>query len=110
MSDSSPDFTQLNLVVSDVAASLDFYRRLGVATPEDNSGPNGEHPGGHAELALHGGLVLEFDTAEALRIWQAGYRSDPASVRAASGCSLSTRQAVDHRYAELTAAGFTGRQ
>jgi len=46
MSDSSPDFTQLNLVVSDVAASLDFYRRLGVATPEHTSGPNGEHPGG----------------------------------------------------------------
>jgi catechol 2,3-dioxygenase-like lactoylglutathione lyase family enzyme len=110
MSDRAPDFTQLNLVVSDVAASLDFYRRLGVATPEDAAGPNGEDPRDHAELALAGGLSLELDTAAAARIWHAGCRSDPASARTVIGFSFPTRQAVDDRYAELTAAGSTGRQ
>jgi catechol 2,3-dioxygenase-like lactoylglutathione lyase family enzyme len=107
---SAPAFTQLNLPVSDVAASLDFYRRLGVATPDDTAGPNGEDPGDHAELALPGGLTLEFDTAASLGIWHAGYRADPASVKSVIGFSLPTRQAVDDRYGELTAAAFTGRQ
>jgi catechol 2,3-dioxygenase-like lactoylglutathione lyase family enzyme len=106
----SPAFTQLNLVVSDVAASLDFYRRLGVATPDYTAGPNGEDPGDHAELALPGGVSLELDTAASARIWHAGYRSDPASVKAIIGFSFPTRRAVDDRYAELTAAGCTGRQ
>jgi catechol 2,3-dioxygenase-like lactoylglutathione lyase family enzyme len=106
----APDLTQLNLVVLDVAASLDFYRRLGVAAPEDTAGPNGEDPGDHAELQLPGGMSLELDTAASARIWHAGHRCDPASVKVVIGFSFPTRQAVDDRYAELTAAGFTGRQ
>ena len=33
MSDSPPDLHMLNLVVTDTAASLDFYRRPGIAVP-----------------------------------------------------------------------------
>lgn len=107
---SAPILSQVNLVVSDVAASLDFYRRLGVAVPEDAAGPNGEDPVAHAELELPGGVTLEIDTAESVRLWHAGYRSDPASTKTVIGFSLPTRQAVDDRYAELTSAGYTGRQ
>jgi catechol 2,3-dioxygenase-like lactoylglutathione lyase family enzyme len=103
MTDSQTSLNSLNLVVSDVAASLDFYRRLGVAVPEDAAGP-------HAELALPGGLSLELDAAESARMWHAGYRADPASTKAIMGFSLPSRQAVDDRYAELTSAGYTGRQ
>jgi catechol 2,3-dioxygenase-like lactoylglutathione lyase family enzyme len=110
MSDSAPSLKQVNLVVSDVAASLDFYRRLGVAVPEDAAGPNGEDPVFHAELPLPGGVSLELDAAESVGLWHAGYRSDPASVKTVLGFSLPTRQAVDDRYFELTAAGYAGRQ
>jgi hypothetical protein len=40
MSDRPPDLHMLNLVVGDMSASLDFYRRLGIAVPlgEDAAG------------------------------------------------------------------------
>jgi glyoxalase/bleomycin resistance protein/dioxygenase superfamily protein len=43
-------------------------------------------------------------------LWHAGWRADPASARVVIGFSLPTREAVDERYAELTSAGYAGRQ
>jgi catechol 2,3-dioxygenase-like lactoylglutathione lyase family enzyme len=106
MSDSPLDLNMVNVVVGDMAASLDFYRRLGVAVPEgeaDSSGP-------HAELRMPNGLSLELDTAESARLWHAGARTDPGSVNVVIGFELATREAVDERYAELTSAGYPGRQ
>lgn len=103
MSEAPPKLTQLNLLVDDMAASLDFYRRLGAGTPDDESGP-------HAELGLPGGVSLELDTVESARLWHAGVRADPGSGRVVVGFSLPSRDAVDATYAELTAAGYQGRQ
>jgi catechol 2,3-dioxygenase-like lactoylglutathione lyase family enzyme len=106
MSQEPPKLAQLNLLVDDMAASLDFYRRLGMTAASEESGP-------HAELSLPGGFSLELDTTESARLWHAGVRADPASARAARvviGFSLPSREAVDTAYAELTAAGYQGRQ
>jgi catechol 2,3-dioxygenase-like lactoylglutathione lyase family enzyme len=105
MSESPPDLHMLNLVVRDMPASLDFYRRLGVAVPEDD-----DAAGAHVQLRMPSGFSLELDTAESARLWHAGWRADPASARVVVGFALPTREAVDERYAELTAAGYTGRQ
>lgn len=93
----APDLHMLNVVVGDMAATLGFYRRLGVAVP----GPD-EATGGHIQLRMPGGFSLELDTAESARLWHAGWRADPASARVVTGFSLPTRAAVDGRYAELT--------
>jgi catechol 2,3-dioxygenase-like lactoylglutathione lyase family enzyme len=74
MSQEPPKLAQLNLMVDDMAASLDFYRRLGVATADGEGGP-------HAEPSLPGGLSLELDAMESARLWHAGVRADPASGR-----------------------------
>jgi len=106
MSQEPPKLAQLNLLVDDMAASLDFYRRLGAVTAADEDGP-------HAELSLPGDVSLELDTVESARRWHAGVRQDPASTRGAPvviGFSLPSREAVDTAYAELTAAGYQGRQ
>ena len=103
MSEASPKLVQLNLLVEDMAASLDFYRRLGVGTPDEEGGP-------HVELSLPGELGLELDTADSARLWHAGFRAHPASGRVVIGFSLPSRDAVDATYAELTAAGYQGRQ
>jgi uncharacterized glyoxalase superfamily protein PhnB len=100
-----PDLHMLNVVVGDMAASLAFYRRLGVAVPESD-----EASGPHVQLRMPGGLSLELDTAESARLWHAGWRADPASVDVVLGFALASREAVDERYAELTAAGYVGRQ
>ena len=67
VSDSPPDLHMLNLVVTDMAASLDFYRRLGVAAPEGQ-----DAAGAHVQLRMPGGFSLEFDTAGSARLWHAG--------------------------------------
>ena len=59
---------------------------------------------------MPGGFSLELDTAKSARLWHAGWRADPASVSVVIGFSLPTREAVDARYAELTSAGYAGRQ
>lgn len=105
MSGSPPDLHMLNLVVDDMQASLDFYRRLGVVVPHGE-----DAAGAHVQLRMAGGLSLELDTAESVRLWHAAWRADPASARVVIGFSLPAREAVDERYAELTAAGYTGRQ
>jgi catechol 2,3-dioxygenase-like lactoylglutathione lyase family enzyme len=105
MNDSRLDLHMLNLVVDDMRASLDFYRRLGIAVPAD-----AESGGPHLQLRMPGGFSLELDTAESARLWHAGWRTDPATARVVIGFSLPTRNAVDERYAELTSAGYAGRQ
>jgi uncharacterized glyoxalase superfamily protein PhnB len=102
----SPDLHMLNVVVADMAASLDFYRRLGVAGPE--LAAEGDAP--HVQLRMPSGFSLELDTSESARLWHAGWRAGPGRVKVVMGFSLSSREAVDERYAELTDAGYVGRQ
>ncbi|HKA03183.1 MAG TPA: VOC family protein [Acidimicrobiales bacterium] len=105
MSERSADLHMLNVVVANMAASVSFYRRLGVAVGDDldTSAP-------HVQLRLPGGFSLELDTADSARLWHAGWRADAASVGVVVGFALVDRQAVDDTYAELTAAGYRGRQ
>jgi catechol 2,3-dioxygenase-like lactoylglutathione lyase family enzyme len=105
MSEPAPDLHMLNVVVGDMAATLDFYRRLGVAVPADIDGG-----AMHVQLRMPGGFSLELDTAESAQVWHAGFRADSASVRVVVGFALPSREAVDVRYAELTTAGYVGRQ
>ena len=105
MSDDPPDLHMLNVLVRDMAASVEFYRRLGVVAPDVGDGS-----GVHRQLRMPNGFSLELDTADSARVWHAGWRADPASVRVVIGFALPTREAVDQRYAELTAAGYVGRQ
>lgn len=95
----------VNLVVTDMAASLDFYRRVGIRMPGDE-----DPDGAHVQLRMPNGFSLELDTAESAQLWHAAWRADPTSAKVVIGFALPTREAVDQRYAELTAAGYTGRQ
>ena len=95
----------LNVVVRDMASSVDFYGRLGVVLPGEV-----DTSGVHVQLRMPSGFSLELDTAESARVWHAGWRADPGSVAVVIGFSLSGREAVDDRYAELTSAGYVGRQ
>jgi uncharacterized glyoxalase superfamily protein PhnB len=105
VSDIVPDLHMLNLVVADMAASLAFYRRLGITIAGGQ-----DAAAAHAQLRMPSGFSLELDTVESARLWHAGWRADPAGVSAVIGFSLPTREAVDERYAELTSAGYAGRQ
>lgn len=104
MDDARPDLHMLNVVTDDLAASLAFYRRLGVAVPEVGADDV------HVELRQPGGFSLEVDGHGSARIWHAGFRSDPASVGLVLGFRLPSAAAVDERYADMVGAGYLGRQ
>ncbi len=102
---SEPDLHMLNVVVRDMAASVEFYRRLGVVVPGE-----ADLSSVHVQLRMPSGFSLELDTPASAQVWHAGWRADPSSVAVVIGFSLPSREAVDDRYAELTAAGYAGRQ
>lgn len=105
MRENTADLHMLNVIVSDMTAALGFYRRLGLEVP-----PQVDPAAAHVQLRMPGGFSLELDTADSARLWHAGWRDDPASASVVIGFALPTREAVDARYAELTAAGYPGRQ
>ncbi|HET9061221.1 MAG TPA: VOC family protein [Acidimicrobiales bacterium] len=101
MSD-GPVLDQINLVVTDMEASVEFYRRLGLDIPDAGEAFRAHH----RSAQMHGGIALEFDSVESARLWDKGWRSGAAVL----DFSLASRDQVDAVYADLTAAGHTGQQ
>ncbi|MEU5576855.1 VOC family protein [Streptomyces huasconensis] len=96
----TPRFDLIGLVVSDMAASLAFYRRLGLEFPEDSeSAP-------HVEAALPGGLRIAFDTEETVRSFHEGWRPPGGGGRIGLAFHCGTPEGVDTAHGELTAAGY----
>jgi catechol 2,3-dioxygenase-like lactoylglutathione lyase family enzyme len=109
MSDARPRFDQINIVSSDMEASLAFYRRLGVNLPEANVWRTGS--GAHHASVRDGEADLDLDSTRFAAAWNKGWqgRSDLGG-RVVVGFGVASREAVDRLYAELTAAGHKGLQ
>jgi catechol 2,3-dioxygenase-like lactoylglutathione lyase family enzyme len=110
MSDARPVLNQLNLVVRDMEAAVRFYRRLGLAIPDAAvwRTPSGGH---HVEIEMPNGMTLELDSIALAKRYNAGWREASDGCRqSVIGFALPSRDAVDARYGELTAAGYVGRQ
>jgi hypothetical protein len=75
-SDSAHDLHMLNVVVGNMSASLDFYRRLGVAVPDGDIAADA-----YVQLRMPGGFSLELDTAADPDGNDAGLMSPPAESR-----------------------------
>ncbi len=98
----TPRFDAIALVVSDMAASVAFYRRLGLVFPE------GAENEPHVEAELPGGLRLLLDTEETVRSFHAGWQPPTGGGRAALAFLCSGPEEVDAVYEELVAAGHHG--
>lgn len=105
--DTTPALNQLNIVAGDFDVMIEFYRRLGLNIAEAPRSPEGIR---HAKTQLPNGFLLEFDNPVLARMYNAAWRRPEGSGRLLIGFTLPTREAVDHRYAELLAAGYEGRQ
>lgn len=98
----TPRFDLTGLVVRDMAASLAFYRRLGLDIPvEADSAP-------HVEVALPGGLRLAFDTEETIRSFDPGWPAPQGGGRISLAFACTDPAEVDGLYADLTRAGYEG--
>jgi catechol 2,3-dioxygenase-like lactoylglutathione lyase family enzyme len=102
-----PQFRQVNIVSSDMDASLAFYRRLGLDIPEDNVWRTAS--GAHHASAVDAGGDLDIDSTRFAAIWNRGWqgRADLAG-HVVVGFSVDSRSEVDRLYGEMTAAGYKG--
>ncbi|MER5750524.1 VOC family protein [Streptomyces sp. NPDC002088] len=98
----SPRFDAIGLVVSDMAASVAFYRRLGFAFPEGSE----QEP--HAEAELPGGLRLLLDTEDTVRSFRPEWRAPSGGGRAALALRCEGPGEVDAVFEELVSAGCRG--
>src|SRR4051812_28245292 len=91
----------IELVVSDMAASIAFYRRLGLELPEDATAP-------HVEVELGGGLRLALDTVETIRSFDPGWTPPTGGHRVALAFACDSPADVDVSYRRLTDLGYVG--
>ncbi|MFE9610066.1 VOC family protein [Streptomyces sp. NPDC006012] len=98
----TPRFALIGAVVSDLAASLAFYRRLGLEFPADAE----EQP--HVEAALPGGLTFALDTEETIRSFHPGWRPPAGGGRVALAFRCASPAEVDAVYQDLMDAGYHG--
>ncbi|MFC8044558.1 VOC family protein [Nocardia sp. NPDC057353] len=92
----------IGLVVADMAASLAFYRRLGLEFPA------GAEHAPHAEAELGGGFRLMLDAEETVRSFQPDWQPPATAGRIGLAVRCPDPAAVDSTYAELVAAGAHG--
>jgi catechol 2,3-dioxygenase-like lactoylglutathione lyase family enzyme len=95
-----PELNAIGIVVSDMAASIRFYRLLGLElpdTPED----------GHVEAPQPNGTRLMLDSEEVVKSFQADWSRETGNqVSLAFECARPAE--VDEVYARVTGGGFEG--
>ena len=84
-----------------MAATLAFYRRLGLDIPADADGEP------HVDIDL-GGLRLAFDTEATIRSFDPHWSPPSGGHRVALAFDCGTPGQVDAAWAELTSAGYEG--
>jgi catechol 2,3-dioxygenase-like lactoylglutathione lyase family enzyme len=99
-----PIFNQFNMIVSDMSATVAFYRRLGLTIPETDS----DWASHHRTAVMPGDIDLDFDSSEFARVWDEGWSSGPRM--GVLGFRVSSRQDVNDIYQDLTESGYTGEQ
>ncbi|HLS77085.1 MAG TPA: VOC family protein [Nocardia sp.] len=98
----TPQLDVVGIITSDMAASLAFYRRLGLEFP------SGAQDQPHVEAALPGGLRVAFDTEDTIRSFHPDRRLSAEGGRVGLAFRCADPAEVDTVYAELTAAGHPG--
>src|SRR5262245_15535155 len=92
-SSDAPVLAQLNLVVADMAASVAFYRRLGLTIDDSH-----RWSGHHIDIPMPGGFELHLDSVEFARRWNHGCRGQAGVAHTVIGFHVPSREAVDRIY------------
>jgi catechol 2,3-dioxygenase-like lactoylglutathione lyase family enzyme len=108
-----PTLDQINLVCSDVSASIAFYRRLGVEIPDAMvwSTPTGAHHVTAGNPSAEQTIAFDLDSTAFAQRWNSGWKGrTDLRGRVVVGFSVSTRTDVDEVFRDMTAAGYRGLQ
>ncbi|MBJ3809619.1 VOC family protein [Streptomyces flavofungini] len=96
----TPRLDMVGIVTSDMAASLAFYRRLGLDFPA------GAEDLPHAEATVPGGPRFALDTEATVRSFSPDWEPVAGAGRIGLAFHCGTPAGVDAVYEELTAAGY----
>ena len=97
-----PQLDLIGLVVADMAASLAFYRALGLDLPaEADTEP-------HVETTLPGGLRLAWDRVDVIRSFHPDWTAPSGSARVSLAFLCDSPAEVDAVYTRMAAAGHAG--
>jgi catechol 2,3-dioxygenase-like lactoylglutathione lyase family enzyme len=95
----SPQLDAFGIVVSDMARSLAFYRKLGLEFPE------GSENEGHVEAQVGGGLRYMLDTEDVVRSFDTEWQRPSGGHAHGGAFRCDSPEVVDRLYAELLEAG-----
>jgi predicted lactoylglutathione lyase len=104
---------QINLISTDLDASIAFYRRLGVEIPDTVvwRTPTGGHHLGVAVTSADQVFHLDVDSTVFAQTWISGWKGRiDLRGRVIVGFSLTTRVEVDDVFHDMTGAGYRGLQ
>jgi catechol 2,3-dioxygenase-like lactoylglutathione lyase family enzyme len=96
-------FNQVNIVVGDMGAMSEFYRRLGVKL----HGGTAEWAPHHRKNDASEAIGFDLDSQQFASVWNQGWPGGPGIVL---GFRLPDRASVDRMFDELTAAGYQEQQ
>lgn len=97
---------QVNLVTGDVAASVEFYRLLGVEIPDVQAPWDGRHRTAVMPESVEGETALDFDIDD--RTFADEWGGADVPLGALIGFRVASREGVDALYERVTAAGHPG--
>ncbi|WP_107407500.1 VOC family protein [Streptomyces griseus] len=98
----TPRLDAVSVTTGDLAASLAFYRRLGLDIPA------GAETAPHVEVALPGGQRLLWDTEDVVRSFDADWTAPKGGERLGLAFLCDSPAEVDAVFADLTGAGYRG--
>ncbi|WP_227996039.1 VOC family protein [Nocardia australiensis] len=98
----TPQLDFIGIVVSDMAASVGFYRRLGLDFPE---GAENEQ---HVEATITGGMRVAFDTEAVVTSFHPDWQPPTSAGRTALAFRCAEPAEVDRVFTELVDAGYHG--
>jgi uncharacterized glyoxalase superfamily protein PhnB len=105
-----PDLDQIDLVASDMDATVAFYRAVGVDIPEAAlwRTPTGVH---HVDFKMPGGLTIHFDSPQLAVAYNQGWKKPTGTgTRIVLTFHVSARGDVDRIWTKLTGLGHRSSQ
>lgn len=97
-----PVLALVELVVTDMASSLAFYRLLGLDIPAEKDAEP------HVDIDLGGGVRVAWDTVQVIRSFDPGWQPATGGPATSLAFQCADPGAVDALYAELVGAGYEG--
>ncbi|MBL3700307.1 VOC family protein [Leucobacter luti] len=91
-------FNFIGIVTGDLAASLRFYRQLGLAIPE------GQDDAPHVEVVLPGGITIAWDPVTTMQGFMPGFELPTGEGRIGFATEAESPAGVDRAYAAVVEA------